>query len=120
HRNNQNGDNALRLQAQGVVTILIVPMLIAGQVAGVIGIRFIQRRQFRAEEMELAQALANQALLAIQLPRLSAQSRQAEVMAELNRMARGIHDTLAQGFTRGILQLEAAEEATRQRLAGKN
>ena len=107
------------LLAQGVVTILIVPMLIAGQVAGVIGIRFTQKRRFRAEEMELAQALANQAMLAIQLTRLSAQSRQSAVMAERNRMARDIHDTLAQGFTGVIMQLEAAEEAMSQRLASK-
>jgi signal transduction histidine kinase len=107
------------LLALGVVTILIVPMLIAGQVAGVIGIRFTQKRQFRPEEVELAQALANQAMLAIQLTRLSAQSRQSAVMAERNRLARDIHDTLAQGFTGVILQLEAVGEATSQRLAAK-
>lgn len=33
---------------------------IAGQVEGVIGIRFTQKRSFRAEEMDLAQALAAQ------------------------------------------------------------
>src|SRR5208337_1648314 len=73
-----------RLLAEGVVTILIVPMLIAAQVAGVIGIRFTQERRFRPEEVELAQALANQTMLAIQLTRLSAQSRQSAVMAERN------------------------------------
>jgi PAS domain S-box-containing protein len=103
----------------GVVTILIVPMLIAGQVEGVIGIRFTRKRSFRGEELELAQALAHQAMLAIQLGRLSRQSRQAAVAAERNRMARDIHDTLAQGFTGVILQLEAAEEAISQRLAAK-
>jgi PAS domain S-box-containing protein len=97
--------------AQGVVSILIVPMLIAGEVAGVIGIRFNQKRVFRGEEMELAQALTNQAMLAIQLTRLSAQSRQAAVMAERNRLAREIHDTLAQGFTGVIVQLEAGADA---------
>jgi PAS domain S-box-containing protein len=100
------------LLSQGVITILIVPMLVAGQVEGVIGIRFTRKRTFRAEEMELAQALANQAMLAMQLTRLSAQSRQAAVMAERNRMARDIHDTLAQGFTGVIVQLEAAADAT--------
>jgi signal transduction histidine kinase len=103
----------------GVVTILIVPMLIAGQVEGVIGIRFSRKRSFRAEELELAQALAHQAMLAIQLGRLSRQSRQAAVAAERNRMARDIHDTLAQGFTGVIVQLEAAEEAMSQRLSAK-
>ena len=32
-------------------------------------------------------------------------------MAERNRMARDIHDTLAQGFTGVIIQLEAAKGA---------
>jgi PAS domain S-box-containing protein len=100
-----------RLLFQGVVTILLVPMLIAGQVEGVIGISFTRKRSFRAEEMELAQALANQAMLAMRLTRLSAQSRQSAVVAERNRMARDIHDTLAQGFTGVIVQLEAAADA---------
>jgi PAS domain S-box-containing protein len=105
------------LLAQGVVSILIVPMLIAGRVDGVIGIRFTQKRTFRAEEMELAQALANQAMLAMQLTRLSVQSRRSAVMAERNRMARDVHDTLAQGFTGVIVQLEAAADATSKGLA---
>jgi PAS domain S-box-containing protein len=98
----------------GVHTILFVPMLIAGRVSGFIGIRFSLRRGFRQEEIELTRALAHQATLAIQLTRLSAQSRQSAVMAERNRMARDIHDTLAQGFTGVIVQLEAAGEAMSQ------
>lgn len=98
--------------AQGVITIVIVPMLMASRVAGVIGIRFTQKRVFSPEENELAQALANQAMLAIQLTKLSTLSRQAAVIAERNRMAREIHDTLAQGFTGVIVQLEAATDAT--------
>jgi PAS domain S-box-containing protein len=98
----------------GVHTILFVPMLVAGRVTGFIGIRFTLRRGFRQEEIELTRALAHQATLAIQLTRLSAQSRQSAVMAERNRMARDIHDTLAQGFTGVIVQLEAAGEAMSQ------
>jgi len=106
-----------RILALGVVTILVVPMMIAGKMEGVIGIRFARKRVLRNEEQELAQVLANQAMLAIQLARLSAQSRQSAIIAERNRMARDIHDTLAQGFTGVILHLEAAEEAmSRKRL----
>jgi PAS domain S-box-containing protein len=103
-----------RLLALGVVTVLTVPMLITGKVEGVIGIRFASRREFCAGETELAQAFANQAMLAMQLTRLSAQSRQAAVMAERNRMARDIHDTLAQGFTGVVVQLEAARGAAKR------
>lgn len=100
------------LRGLGVRAILFVPMLIAGQVAGIIGVRFQEKRAFRREEIELTRALAHQAMLAIQLMRLSRQSRQSAVMAERNRMARDIHDTLAQGFTGVIVQLEAAADAT--------
>jgi PAS domain S-box-containing protein len=102
------------LRELGVLTILFVPMLVAGRVAGFIGIRFTLKRNFRQEEIELTRALVQQATLAIQLTLLSAQSRQSAVMAERNRMARDIHDTLAQGFTGVIVQLEAAGEAMSQ------
>jgi signal transduction histidine kinase len=53
------------------------------------------------------------------LTRLSVQSRQSAVTAERNRMARDIHDTLAQGFTGVIVQLEAVEEAMSRNQAVK-
>jgi signal transduction histidine kinase len=93
------------------VTILVVPMLIAGDVAGLIAIGFRERRDVRPEEIELAQALANQAMLAARLTRLSDASRQAAVIAERNRVVRDVDDTLAHAFTGVIVQLEAAEDA---------
>jgi signal transduction histidine kinase len=107
------------LREMGVHTILFVPMLVAGRVTGFIGIRFTLKRGFRQEEIELTRALAHQATLAMQLTRLSAQGRRSAVMAERNRMARDIHDTLAQGFTGVIVQLEAVEEAMSQNQAVK-
>ena len=106
-----------RLVAQGIVTVLLVPMLIAGEVVGLVGVRFKRKRAFRAEETELAQALVHQATRAMQLTRLSEQSREAAVVAERNRLARDIHDTLAQGFTGVVVQLEAAEDAISKGLA---
>jgi PAS domain S-box-containing protein len=100
-----------RLSALGIITTLCVPLFVAGNVTGLISIRFKQRRTFRGEEIELTRALSHQAMLAIQLMRLSQQSRQSAVIAERNRMARDIHDTLAQGFTGVIMQLEAAKGA---------
>ena len=43
-------------------------------------------------------------------------AREAAVVGERNRIARDIHDTLAQGFTGIIVQLEAAEDAARRGL----
>jgi PAS domain S-box-containing protein len=106
-----------RLIEEGIVSVLAVPMAIGGRAEAVISIRFTHRRVFRTEEIELAQALANQAMLTMQLARLSARSRQSAVIAERNRMARDIHDTLAQGFTGVIVQLQAAEDARGRGLA---
>jgi PAS domain S-box-containing protein len=98
--------------SQGIVTVLVVPMLIAGNVAGLLAIGFRVRRDLQSEEIELAQALANQAMLAVRLTRLSDASRQAAVIAERSRVVRDVHDTLAHAFTGVIVQLEAAEDAT--------
>jgi signal transduction histidine kinase/PAS domain-containing protein len=102
------------LREMDVRAVLFVPILVAGQVAGTLAVRFQEKRTFRREEIELTRALAHQAMLAIQLMHLSQQRRQAAVIAERNRMARDIHDTLAQGFTGVIMQLEAAKGAIAQ------
>jgi PAS domain S-box-containing protein len=99
------------LADDGVRTLLIAPMLMGGHFAGIVGIRFTTGRSFRHEEIELVKALSHQAMLAMKLMRLSEQSRTAAVVAERNRMARDLHDTLAQGFTGVIVQLEAAKSA---------
>ena len=100
--------------ALGVRALLISPMMMAGQLAGIVGVRFAGSRPFGHEEIELTKALAQQAMLAMQLMRLSDQSRNTAVLAERNRLARDIHDTLAQGFTGVIVQLEAAKGAIEQ------
>src|SRR4029077_11775378 len=92
-----------------------VPMLIAGRVVAVMAIRFSEKRIFLKKEIELTRALAQQAMLALQLTRLSTQNRESVLLAERNRVAREIHDTLAQGFTGVIAQLEAARGAMSQK-----
>jgi PAS domain S-box-containing protein len=95
----------------GTKRFLAVPMLIGGKVRGFIGIRHADRAPYRPEQVELTQALAHQVMLAIQLNEFAEQGQRAAVLEERNRMARDIHDTLAQGFTGVIVQLEAAEDA---------
>jgi PAS domain S-box-containing protein len=108
-----NISSALReyLKSGGTRKFLRIPTLVGGRVRGFIGIRHGNRPPYRPEEIELAQALAHQAMLAIQLNEFAEQSRQAAILGERNRLARDIHDTLAQGFTGVIVQLEALEDA---------
>jgi signal transduction histidine kinase/PAS domain-containing protein len=71
------------------------------------------------ERMTHLAAVAIERNQASQALRATHEIRQVAVLAERDRMARDIHDTLAQGFTGVIMQLEAAEEAMSQRLAKK-
>jgi signal transduction histidine kinase len=106
-----DGQWADYLKRRGAKRFLGVPILVGGQVRGFVGIRHTDRAPYRPEEIELTQALAHQVMLAIQLNEFAEQGQRAAVFEERNRMARDIHDTLAQGFTGVIVQLEAAEDA---------
>jgi PAS domain S-box-containing protein len=106
-----NGEWRDYLKQNGTKRFLAVPILVGGQVRGIIGIHHADQATYRPEEIELAQALADQVMLAIQLNEFAEQGQRAAVLEERNRMARDIHDTLAQGFTGVIVQLEAAEDA---------
>src|SRR5438132_1785105 len=100
------------LKAGGTKKFLTSPTLVGGRVNGFIGIRHGERPPYRPEEIELAQPLAHQAMFAIQLNEFAEQGQRAAVLDERNRMARDIHDNLAQGLTGVIVQLQAAEDAT--------
>ncbi len=97
---------------RGIKQILVVPLLFGDSLLGIITLRSHRYRTYRTEELELPQALAHQATLAIQLTRLAKQGRQeaeqAAILAERNRLAREMHDTLAQCLTGVIVQLQAA------------
>ncbi len=99
------------LKQKGTKRFLAVPILVGGHVRGFIGIHHTDQASYRPEEIELTQALAHQVMLAIQLNEFAEQGQRTAVFEERNRMARDIHDTLAQGFTGVIVQLEAAEDA---------
>jgi len=64
----------------------------------------------------LLEAMAQQATLALHQNRLAEQShveaRRQAVLEERNRMARDIHDTLAQGFGAILMQLQAAQRSS--------
>jgi signal transduction histidine kinase len=106
-------------QAHGVdratpAGVAIWVAIIAGNAVPMCAYAFVARRAARqSEERELAyrrlaESLAENEALHEQL---LAQARDAAVRDERQRMAREIHDTLAQGLTGIISQLRAAESA---------
>jgi signal transduction histidine kinase len=65
-------------------------------------------------KIPLAEALASQATMAVQMARLGERAREAAILTERNRIARDIHDTLAQGFTGVVVNLEAASRTLKK------
>ncbi|MGH8468290.1 MAG: sensor histidine kinase [Gammaproteobacteria bacterium] len=100
------------LRAIGAKSLLSVSMVVGERAIAWMTVRSDEGRLADPDStLGFAEALAQQATLAIQMARLSEQARESAVLAERNRIARDIHDTLAQGFTGVILQLQAAEDA---------
>ena len=108
-------ENRAYINSLGVRTLLTVPMSLGRETVGWICVR---SSKADAKDLEskiyLAEALAGQATLAVQMARLNEQARQAAVLEERNRIARDIHDTLAQGFTGVVVNLEAASRTLKK------
>jgi len=75
---------------------LAVPLIIKGEVYGAILAYYQQPHHFSEEEIGLAQAFSDQVALAIENARLRMQAEQAAVIAERNRLARELHDSVSQ------------------------
>jgi len=107
--------NRAYIMSLGVKTLLTVPMNIGAEQVGWICIRSTGIDTDKmASQIRVAEALAGQAALAIRMTDLSGRARQAAVLEERNRIAREIHDTLAQGLTGVIVNLEASSRALKR------
>ncbi|MEM1367313.1 MAG: GAF domain-containing protein [Cyanobacteria bacterium P01_H01_bin.15] len=97
---------ARQLQLQVVINILLT---LGETPIGYLALGSTQPTSFTAEELSLAKALAQQATLAIQLSQLLEEVKQSVLFEERNRVARDIHDTLAQTLGGIVIQLQAAK-----------
>ena len=93
----------------GVQTMLLMPLMLGDKFLGVFAISHFQSHPYPPEALHLVTALAQQVVLAIQLTRLAEDAKQAALLEEHNRLAREIHDTLAQTFNSISLQLNNAQ-----------
>ncbi|HEU0169160.1 MAG TPA: GAF domain-containing protein [Chloroflexota bacterium] len=96
---------------RGSKSALGVPLIARGELIGTAVLTTYKRPYaFRQPHVTLAMSLAHSVALAIENALLHERTRAATLAEERNRLAREIHDTLAQGFTGIILQLEGAEQ----------
>jgi signal transduction histidine kinase len=108
-------ENRAYIMSLGVKSLLTVPMVLGQETVGWICIRSTRvDHDTMKSQIRVAEALAGQATLAMQMARLSETARQSAVLEERNRIARDIHDTLAQGFTGVVVNLEASSRALKK------
>jgi len=101
-------------RAGNVSALLVAPLRLAPKTLGWIALSSVQDSECeRRWRHALVDATARQATLALYYSRLVDQSlleaRRQAVLEERNRIARDIHDTLAQGFGAILMQLQAAQ-----------
>jgi signal transduction histidine kinase len=109
---------SLRHQALGVAMIGALPLLVEGGYAGMLAFGWCFEPDLGADGVELRvlQLAANAIAAALQRQRATERQRDRErerreaLLAERSRMAREIHDGVAQSFTGILLQLGALAE----------
>ncbi|MFN8371660.1 MAG: GAF domain-containing sensor histidine kinase [Anaerolineae bacterium] len=86
-----------------------IPLYAHGKKLGMLNVVSKEWDKLSAEDLKLLYTVGDLLSIAIERARLFSQSIQFGASEERNRLAREIHDTLAQGLTAIALQLEAAD-----------
>jgi GAF domain-containing protein len=91
-----NEEQRRYLLGLGIVSIISVPMALAGQHIGDFTLRLTDEQPLLDDERELIMALANQAAVALHLTQLAEQAKQAAVAVEREAAAKARAEKLAQ------------------------
>ena len=95
--------------ARGHRMLALSALFVGSAPIGLLALAFAAEVPLSPAQLESFSALAQQMTLAIQFVRLAEQAQTASLLEERNRIARDLHDTMAQSFTGIYMQLQAAE-----------
>ena len=97
-----DGTDGLRYHAS-------IPLYAHEKQLGVLNVASTDWRELSPDDLRLLYTIGDLLSIAIERARLFSRSAQLGIVEERNRLAREIHDTLAQGLTAVSLQLESAD-----------
>ena len=113
--NNVQNDAALTEEIRAVLTrenadsLLIAPLNYAEMVRGILLVIPPAERNFSSEELAIFQSFATMATLGVALSRQIEQQKIVSQIEERHRLAREMHDTVAQAIAGVFMQLETAQ-----------
>jgi two-component system nitrate/nitrite sensor histidine kinase NarX len=98
---------------EGFATVSVFQIVGQGEHLGVFSLHFRSERRFRERETALLATLGGLLGTAIENMRLAAREREMAISEERNMVARGLHDSIAQGLNFLNLQVQMLEESLR-------
>jgi signal transduction histidine kinase len=105
------GDQLLDASGMFLRAFMWVPLVVRGQIIGILTITNASPAVFGTRETMLALGIARQAAVAIENARLHERARQAAVLEERQRLSRELHDSVTQALYGISLYAEAAGRA---------
>ena len=99
---------------------MAVPIRLSKDMMGVLDIKSAEKGAFNELDIFTASTLADFVAIGIENAHLYRNVRDIATLEERNRLAREIHDTLAQGFVGVIRQLEVAKRMVDKDIEGAN
>ena len=94
---------------QGLAYHASVPLVKGDRLLGIMNVATSEWDVFTPQDIEILTAIGHQIATAIERTQLAEQATRVALVEERNRLAREVHDTLAQELTGIALQLEAAD-----------
>lgn len=94
-----------------IKSLLFIPMMFEGVFQGFVCFRWQDESKLTSFDEEFLRDTAHQILLAARIIAVVKVAETGTIFAERQRIARDLHDSVAQGFTGVILHLEAAASA---------
>jgi PAS domain S-box-containing protein len=96
-----------KLADLGVQQIIVIPLMAKGRLVGSLNLSTNQSRAFASEQMALLKTIGQQVGVAVENARLYERAEHSAQVAERNRLARELHDSVTQSLYSMTLYAEA-------------